>query len=78
MTDAKLISYTINDFSTEIEMESFLHLMEKHGDEFYKKLKKHGLIRWRVNQIWNKAGGLPYPQFFNIGTKKLLKEVLKK
>ena len=55
MTDAKLISYTINDFSTEIEMESFLHLMEKHGDEFYKKLKKHGLIRWRVNQIWNKS-----------------------
>ena len=50
MTNAKLISYTINDFSTEIEMESFLHLMEKHGDEFYKKLKKHGLIRWRVNQ----------------------------
>ena len=39
MTDAKLISYTINDFSTEIEMESFLHLMEKLGDEFYTKLK---------------------------------------
>ena len=69
MTDAKLISYTINDFSTEIEMESFLHLMEKHGDEFYKKLKKHGLIRWRVNQIWNKAEALPYPQFLNIGPK---------
>ena len=40
MTEAKLIVFTINDFSTEIEMESFLHLMEKHGDEFYKKLKK--------------------------------------
>ena len=38
MTDAKLISYTNNDFSTEIEMESFFHLMEKHGDGFYKKL----------------------------------------
>ena len=78
MTDAKLISYTINDFSTEIEMESFLHLMEKHGDEFYKKLKKHGLIRWRVNQIWNKGGGFALSQFLNIGTKKLLKKVLKK
>ena len=41
MTDAKLISYAINDFSTAIEMESFLHLMEKHGNEFLKKLKKH-------------------------------------
>ena len=49
MTDAKLISYTINDFSTEIEMESFLHLMEKHGDEFYKKLKKHGTNRDYLN-----------------------------
>ncbi len=78
MTDAKLISYTINDFSTEIEMESFLHLMEKHGDEFYKKLKKHGLIRWRVTKFGIKLEALPYPQFLNIGTKKLLKKVLKK
>ena len=44
-------------FFREIEMESFLHFMEKRGDEFYKKLKKHGLFRWRVNQIWNKTGG---------------------
>ncbi len=56
MSNAKLISYTINEFSTEIEMESFLHLMEKHGDEFCKKLKKQGLVRWKVNQIWNKGG----------------------
>jgi len=56
MSDAKLISYTLNDFSTEIEMDSFLNLMEKYGDEFYKKLKKHGLVRWRVNQVWNKGG----------------------
>jgi len=51
MSDAKLISYTLNDFSTEIEMDSFLNLMEKHGDEFYRKLKKHGLVRLRVNQV---------------------------
>ena len=70
MTDAKLISYTINDFSTEIEMESFLHLMEKHGDEFYKKLKKHGLIRWRVNQIWNKAGGFALSSIFEYRDQK--------
>ena len=31
MSKAKLISYTLNDFSTEIEMESFLHFMEKSG-----------------------------------------------
>ena len=70
LTDAKLISYTINDFSTEIEMESFLNLMEKHGDEFYKKLKKHGLIRWRVNQIWNKAGGFALSSIFEYRDQK--------
>ena len=59
MTDAKLISYTINDFSTEIEMESFLHLMEKHG-----------LIRWRVNQIWNKAGGFALSSIFEYRDQK--------
>ena len=70
MTNSKLISYTINDFSTEIEMESFLHLMEKHGDEFYKKLKKHGLVRWRVNQIWNKAGGFALSSIFEYKDQK--------
>ena len=49
MTDAKLIRYTINDFSTEIEMESFIHTIEKTEDECYRKLKKHGFIRWRYN-----------------------------
>ena len=48
MSEAKLISYTLNDFSTKIEMESFIHFMEKHEDEIYKKLKKYGLLRWRV------------------------------
>ena len=59
MTDAKLISYTINDFSTEIEMESFLHLMEKHG-----------LIRWSVNQIWSKAGGFALSSIFEYRDQK--------
>ena len=70
MSNAKLISYTINDFSTEIEMESFLHLMEKHGDEFYKKLKKHWLVCWRVNQIWNKGGGFALSSIFEYKEEK--------
>ena len=64
-------------FFREIEMESFLHFMEKRGDEFYKKLKKHGLFRWRVNQIWNKTGGL-YHLSLNIKTKNHIRKVLKK
>ena len=70
MSNTKLISYTINDFSTEIEMESFLHLMEKRGNEFYKKLKKYGLVRWRVNQIWNKGGGFALSSIFEYKDEK--------
>ena len=70
MSEAKLISYTLNDFSTEIEMESFLHFMEKHGDEMYKKLKKYGLLRWRVNQVWNKGGGFALSSTFEYKDEK--------
>ena len=70
MSEAKLISYTLNDFSTEIEMESFLHFMEKHGDEMYKKLKKYGLLRWRVNQVWNKGGGFALSSIFEYKDEK--------
>lgn len=74
MSEAKLISYTLNDFSTEIEMESFLHFMEKHGDEMYKKLKKHGLLRWRVNQVWNKGGGFALSSIFEYKDEKAFKK----
>ena len=63
MNDAKLISYTINDFSTEIEMESFLDLIEKHG-----------LIRWRDNHIWNKAGGFALSSIFEYKDQKAFEE----
>ena len=74
MSEAKLISYTLNDFSTEIEMESFLHFMEKHGDEMYKKLKKYGLLRWRVNQVWNKGGGFALSSIFEYKDEKAFKK----
>ena len=38
--------------------------------EFYKKLKKHGLVRWRVNQIWNKAGGFALSSIFEYKDQK--------
>ena len=74
MSKAKLISYTLNDFSTEIEMESFLHFMEKNGDEMYKKLKKYGLLRWRVNHVWNKGGGFALSSIFEYKDEKALKK----
>ena len=54
--NAKLISYVIIDFPTEAEMDSFVDMMEKEGENFYKQLKQVGLIRWRFNRVWNKKG----------------------
>ena len=53
---AKLISFLKIDFSTESEMDSFIDIIEKNGENFYNQLKEVGLIRWRINRVWNKKG----------------------
>ena len=37
-------------------MDSFIDMIEKNGENFYKQLKQVGLIRWRFNRVWNKKG----------------------
>ena len=54
--EANLISYTLNSFSSEAEMDLFVNFFEKIGKEFFENLKRYGLIRWRLNQVWNKDG----------------------
>ena len=51
---AKLISYVKVDFSTEAEMDLYINMFEKEGENFYKQLKLVGLLRWRFNRVWNK------------------------
>ena len=36
--DAKLISYTLNSFSAETEMDLFVNFFEKNGKEFFENL----------------------------------------
>ena len=50
---AKLISHVLLDFSSEAEMELFINYVEKTGANFYENMKKIGLIRFRLNQVWN-------------------------
>ena len=42
--DAKLISYTLNSFSSEAEMDLFVNFFEKNGKEFLKILNDMGLF----------------------------------
>ena len=61
---AKLISHILVDFTSEADMELYISKFEKMADEFYKSLKKVGLIRWRFNRVWNKQGGYAISQIF--------------
>ena len=54
---AKLISHVLSDFSSEAEMELFINYVEKTGANFYENMKKIGLMRFRLNQVWSKEGG---------------------
>ena len=57
MTDAKLISYTVVDFTSEAEMELYLVFFEKNGPHHFEQLSSLGCLRWRINRVWNKTGG---------------------
>ena len=40
IVSAKLISYVKVDFTTEAEMDLYINIFEKEGENFYKHLKK--------------------------------------
>ena len=66
IVSAKLISHTLVDFTSESDMELYISKFEKMADDFYKSLKKVGLIRWRFNRVWNKQGDMQYHKFLSI------------
>ena len=67
---AKLISYVKVDFSTEAEMEMYINMFEKEGENFYNELKKVGLLRWRFNRVWNKTGGFSVSLIYEYADEK--------
>jgi len=67
---AKLISYAKVEFSTEAEMDLYINMFEKEGENFYKQLKQVGLLRWRFNRVWNKNGGFEISQIFEYKDEK--------
>ena len=52
---AKLSSYTIVDFPTKVQLDLFLKYVEQRNkDKFViQEMKKAGLIKRVVSQIWN-------------------------
>ena len=54
---AKLISHVLINFSSKAEMDLFINYVKKIGANFYENMKEIGLMRFRLNQVWNKQGG---------------------
>ena len=74
---AKLISHVLLDFSSEAEMELFINYVEKTGANFYENMKKIGLMRFRLNQVWNKEGGFALSSLFEYKDEKAFLECQK-
>ena len=70
---AKLISHVLIDFSSEAEMDLFINYVEKTGANFYKNMKKIGLMRFRLNQVWNKEGGFALSTLFEYEDESFFK-----
>ena len=58
----KLISYTIVDPLFETHMELGTRFFEEKASEFFYKTEKKGLLRWRMNRVWNKQGNFTISQ----------------
>ena len=70
IVSAKLISYVKVDFTTEAEMDLYIKMFEKEGENFYKHLKQVGLLRWWFNRVWNKNGSFEIAQIFKYKDEK--------
>ena len=73
-SNAKLVSYTVMDLSTEAELEFFISYWEKYASEYVSLLKTKGLIRWRLNRIWNKEGKFTLSQIYEYRDAEAFKE----
>ena len=71
---AKLISYTVVDFSSEAEMELYLVFFEKNGPHHFEKLSALGCVRWRINRVWNKTGGFSVSLIYEYANDKSFKD----
>ena len=72
-TTPKLISYTIVDFPSETHMELGTRFFEEKASEFFNKAEKKGLLRWRMNRVWNKQGGFTLSQVYEYKDEKAFK-----
>ena len=54
-------------------MELGAKFFEEQASEFFNKAKKKGLLRWRMNRVWNKQGNFTISQVNEYRDEKAFK-----
>ena len=55
-TKAALSTFNMLTFKDEAHLNLWIHFWEKHGENFFSDLSRHGCIRVTFNRVWNKKG----------------------
>ena len=54
----QIVSSLIVSHKSEVDLEYYLNFLDKHGHDFFERLKNVGLISWRVSRVFNKVGSV--------------------
>ena len=70
---SKSISHTNIGFPFETYIELSTRFFEAKASEFFNKAKKKGLLRWRMNRVWNKQGSFTISQVYEYKDEQAFK-----
>ena len=54
----QIVSSLVASHKSEVDLEYYLSFLDKHGNDFFERLKTVGLISWRVSRVFNKVGSV--------------------
>ena len=54
----QIVSSLVVSHKSEVDLEYYLNFLDKHGKEFFERLKSVGLISWRISRVFNKVGSV--------------------
>jgi hypothetical protein len=56
VSDIKFTSYTTADFRNDLDLDMFIDAVERSAPIWVDEMKGRGLLKFRINRVWNKGG----------------------
>ena len=56
--EVQIVSSLVVSHKSEVDLEYYLSFLDKHGSDFFERLKAVGLVSWRVSRVFNKIGSV--------------------